>query len=84
MITDELFEKFKEVINPYVTEKSLMDNIQGDTNLLIDLKINSAQIIDIVLDAEEKFGIEIDDDSIGKMQTVESSINVITEKLAFV
>jgi acyl carrier protein len=84
MITGEMLEKFKEVINPYVPEKKLMEGINGDTNLITDLKINSAQIIDIVLDVEDKFGIQIDDDSIGKMQTVENCINVIAEKLALV
>ena len=47
----------------------------------MNLKINSANLVDIVLDVEEVFKIEIDNESMAKMLTVEATINIIKSKL---
>jgi acyl carrier protein len=46
-----------------------------------DLRINSANLVDIIIDAESKYNIEIDMDSAEKMVTVGNCIDVITEKM---
>jgi acyl carrier protein len=45
------------------------------------LNINSANLVDIIIDAESKYGIEIDLDSTEKMTNVGSCIDVIVEKM---
>jgi acyl carrier protein len=77
-----IIEKLKEIINPYTDCKEELENINEDTDFLIDLKINSANLVDIVLDIEEKFGITIDDASMTKMLTVKATIAIIEEKQA--
>ena len=72
----------KEIITPYTENKAALATISENTDFLIDLKINSANLVDIILDIEEKFGIEIDNDSMAKMITVKATIAVINEKLA--
>ena len=69
-----------EIIDPYIQEKDLIKDISETSNLINDLKINSAHIVDIVLDIEEKYDIMIDDDAIAQMNTVGESIDVILEK----
>ena len=49
--------------------------------MINDLKINSAHIVDIVLDVEEKYDIIIEDDAIMKMGTIGQAIEVINGKV---
>lgn len=77
-----IINDLKEIITPYVDDKGKIESIHGDTDFLTDLKINSANLVDIVLDIEEKFGITIDDAAMNKMFTVKATIAIIEEKLA--
>ena len=81
MAEDNLEEKLKEIIKPYVGDEDAFKNLTPATHLLTDLKINSAHLVDVILDAEEVFDIEIDDNSAEKMLTVKASLDIITNKL---
>lgn len=83
MIMDrhEILEELKKVLGPYIKNKDLLQNINETTNLIADLRINSANLVDIVIDAEAKYNIEIDVDSAEKMTTIGNCIDVIQEKL---
>ena len=82
MDRETIKKELLEIIDPYIDEKELTTNISEDSDLINDLNINSAHMVDIVLDIEEKFDIMIEDDFIGKMDTVGDSLDVIEEKLA--
>ncbi len=71
-----------EIIKPYLPEEIQIGDVSEEKHLINDLKINSAHIVDIVLDIEDKFDIMIDDDAIGEMNTVKDSINVVLQKAA--
>ena len=58
------------------------DNINEDTDFITDLNINSANLVDIVLDVEEVFNIEIDNQSMEKMLTVKATLDIIETKLS--
>ena len=77
MEREEIKNKLAEIIKPYVQDMEAFGNISEATDLLQDLKINSAHLIDVVLDVEEAFDIEIDDDSVEKMITVKDSVDTI-------
>ena len=81
MNRDKLLEKLTALIEPYVQDKDLLKGIDESTDLLADLKVNSAHLVDIILDAEEHFDIEIDDESAEKMLTVGAAIEIIESKL---
>ncbi|MEO9870131.1 acyl carrier protein [Ekhidna sp.] len=70
------------IIKPYLPEEVMDREVSEDNHLINDLMINSAHIVDIVLDIEDKFDIMIDDDVIGEMNTVQDSINVVLQKTA--
>ena len=76
-----ILEELKKVLAPYIKNKELLPGINEQTNLVTDLKINSANLVDIVIDAESKYHIEIDVDSAEKMITVSNCLDVIEEKL---
>ncbi len=81
MTRQETLNELKTVIAPYTINKELLSSINDETDLIRDLKINSANLVDIIIDAEAKYDIEIDYDSADKMINVGSCLDVITEKL---
>lgn len=78
----ELIAELKIIVKPYTEDLAALENINEDTDFIKDLKINSANLVDVVLDLEEKFEIEIDNDSMAKMLNVKAAIEIIDEKLA--
>lgn len=78
----ELTERLKTIITTYAQETDALDHLNEQTDFIKDLKINSANLVDIVLDVEEEFGIEIDNDSMSRMLTVGAAIEIIEAKLA--
>ena len=82
MDKEEAIQKLKEIVKPYVKEASLLENINEDTDFINDLNINSANLVDVILDVEEVFDIEIDAESMEKMRDVKSALAVIEEKLS--
>ncbi|WP_367866350.1 acyl carrier protein [Pedobacter sp. WC2423] len=82
MDREVIISAIKEVAAPYTQDKEALDQLSETTSFITDLKINSANLVDIVLDLEEKFGIEIDNDSMSKMLDVKSTLDVIEDKLA--
>ncbi len=81
MQKDEIYNKIKEVITPYVNDESLLDDINESTKFIKDLDINSAHFIDVILDFEEAFEVIIDDDDVVEMETVGQSVKVLSELL---
>jgi acyl carrier protein len=74
-----IVDKLKTIIEPYVQDQEAFKNVSEDTDLLNDLKVNSANLVDIIIDAEMAFDIEIDDDSAEKMLTVKDAVEIIEQ-----
>lgn len=81
MNKEQIITDLKEIITPYTENKEALTSINEQTDFLVDLKINSANLVDVILDIEEKFNIEIDNDSMAKMLNVKATIAIIEEKL---
>ncbi len=77
MNQEDIFETTKELIIPHIDDASLINDITIDTSLTKDLDINSASVIDVVMDFEEHFKVEIDDETLGKIDTLGDIIDVI-------
>jgi len=77
-----LVAAIKEIVTPYSKNEEALNNISENTDFVKDLQINSANLVDIILDVEEKFNIVIDNESMERMLTVKAAIDIITEKLA--
>ncbi len=81
MTREEILSELKKVIAPYTTNKEMLEGIDDNTDLIKDLQINSANLVDIIIDAEAKYDIEIDYDSADKMVNVGNCLDVISGKL---
>ena len=77
----EMLTDLKGIIKPYIQNQEAFDNLNEETDFINDLKVNSANLVDIVLDVEDKFDIEIDNDSMDRMLNVKAALSVIQEKL---
>lgn len=81
MTQEAILDKLRGVIAPYVEDKQLLENVDEHTDLLRDLKINSAHLVDIILDTEDAFDIEIDDEAAEQMLTVGAALRVVQERV---
>lgn len=81
MTKEEILAKLEPIIKTYITQEDVVVDIKDETHLIRDLKINSAHVIDIVLDVEAGFSISITDDEIEKMDTVGNAVNLILAKI---
>ena len=73
--------KLKGIVKPYIQDQDAFDNLNEETDFINDLKVNSANLVDIVLDVEDEFDIEIDNESMEQMLNVKKAIEVIQTKM---
>lgn len=81
MTEQEIIEKLKPIVKPFVKDEDAFNSLHKKTHFITDLNINSANLVDIVLDVEEAFGIDIDNESMEKMLDLENTIAIIQTKL---
>ncbi len=81
MSEKEILTRLKTIVKPYVQRMEGLNDFQENTDFLNDLEINSANLVDVVLDVEDEFNIEIDNDSMEGMLTVGDAKSIIQRKL---
>ena len=82
MKKDAIIEKLKGIVKPYVNNENAFDNLSENTDFITDLKINSANLVDVILDVEEEFNIVIDNQSMEKMIDIKAALEIIETKLS--
>jgi acyl carrier protein len=78
----EVIEQLKTIVKPYINNQTAFENLTENTDFITDLQINSANLVDVILDIEEQFEIVIDTVSMEKMVDVKSTLEIIDNKLA--
>jgi acyl carrier protein len=68
-------------VKPYASNEQAYENFTEDTDFITDLNINSANLVDIILD-EDAFQIHIDNESMEKMMNVKATLLIIETKLS--
>jgi len=76
----EIFDRVVKILTPYVKNQEALERASMTTNILDDLKVNSARLVDVVLEFEDAFNIEIDDDDVDKVETVGNAVELIEAK----
>lgn len=80
MNKETILTKLQAIIKQYVEDESVLIGINEETDLLQDLHINSIHLVDIILDVEEAFDVEIDDEAAEEMMTVGAALKIIQER----
>jgi len=81
MSKEEIFAKVVEIIRPFVKNQEALDSVDEKTNILQDLKVNSARLVDIILDFEDAFDIEVEDEDADAVNTVGDAVRLIAAKV---
>ena len=82
MKNEELIPKLKSIVAPYIQNEDAFKNLNEDTDFVNDLQINSANLVDIILDVEDEFDIRLENEDMEKMLDVKSTMAIINSKLA--
>ena len=82
MPEQKTLEKVVEILKPYAKNADALAKVTLETNILSDLKVNSARLVDVVLAFEDTFGIEVADDDADRVETVGDAVRLIESKLA--
>jgi len=64
-----------------VKNQVALDSVSLSTHILDELKVNSARLVDVVLEFEDAFDIEIADEDVDSVETVGNAVELITAKL---
>jgi acyl carrier protein len=81
MIDTERYNKLKDIIGVYLPEDVSVEEIGKNSHFINELNINSANLVDIVLDVEDAFDIRLENEDMDQMQTVKDALEIIKGKL---
>ncbi|TXN35668.1 acyl carrier protein [Flagellimonas hymeniacidonis] len=79
---EEKYQKLKAIVQTYLPDDVSAEEIQLESNFTQELNINSANLVDIVLDVEDAFDIMLENEDMDGMQTVKDALEIIDTKLA--
>ena len=78
-MSDEVFEKIKEIIVELLDVDE--EKITPDARFREDLEADSLDLVELIMEFEEKFGGEISDEEAQKITTVGEAVKYVTEKM---
>lgn len=81
MKEQEVFYQFIKLIEEFVKKPEKLQDVTKTTNIINDLKVNSARLVDIIIKAEDDFDVEIDDDDADSIRTIGDVVDVIMRKI---
>lgn len=82
MEKEAVIAQLKTIVKPYIQDEDAFKNLTEDTDFVTDLKINSANLVDVILDVEDAFDIRIENDDMEKMLSVKAAMAIIDKKLS--
>ncbi len=82
MNKEQTIAELKNIVKPYIANQEAFDTLTEDTDFINDLKINSANLVDVILDIEEKYDIIIDNEAMERMINVKAALEIIETKLS--
>ncbi len=72
-----IFEKLKEIIAEQLEIDA--EEIAYESNILDDLGADSLDVVDLVMSVEDEFGIEVPDEALKDIRTVEEMVKYIED-----
>lgn len=73
----EILAGLAEIVNDTVGVP--VEDVQPDKSFTDDLDIDSLSMVEVVVAAEEKFGIKIPDENVADLRTVGDAVNFISQ-----
>lgn len=82
MNAEEIYAQLLPIITTYLPADVDASNINKDSDLTKELNINSAHLVDVVLDVEDSFDLEFANADIESLRTVNDAIEIIQKKIS--
>ncbi len=80
MNEQEVMERVVKILTPWVKDQDALASVAMTTNILDDLKVNSARLVDVVIALEDEFGIEIADEDVDQVNEVGDAVRLIVSR----
>tara|TARA_R100001369_G_scaffold28908_3_gene51975 strand:- start:1600 stop:1881 length:282 start_codon:yes stop_codon:yes gene_type:complete len=81
MTTEQIYAKLLPIIKTYLPEDVSEEDIAPNKDLTGELNINSAHLVDVVLDVEDEFDVEFANADMENLRTINDAIEIIKQKL---
>ena len=82
MTAEEIYEQLVPIVKTYLPEDVDESAITADSDLTRELNINSAHLVDVVLDVEDAFDIEFDNADMESLRTLNDAVAIIQKKIS--
>ncbi len=77
---NETFARVVKIIKPFAKNQEALAKVGPETRILDDLKVNSARLVDIILEMENEFDIELGDEDADKVRTIGDAVTIVSAK----
>ncbi len=77
MDRSQVLDQVIGILKPFAKAPDALASAGMETSILGDLKVNSARLVDIVLEIEDRFGFEVKDAEADGVKTVGDAVNLI-------
>ena len=74
---EEVYSKLKEIIVEQLAVDP--DEVSMEASFIDDLNADSLDLVELIMEIEEKFGIQVPDDAAEKIKTVGDAVSYIQE-----
>lgn len=79
MSEQEVFDKVVSIIEPFAQNEQALREATMNTAILEDLRVNSARLVDVVIEIEDVFEIEVSDEDADAVKTIGNAVHLIVE-----
>ena len=79
MAREEIFDKMHEF--NYINNIEVIDDVREDSNLSSDLAMDIFDLLEVLMEIEEKMGIRIPDDVFGDKSVDELTVGIFVDML---
>ncbi len=82
MTSEEIYIKLEPIIIAYLPEDVSVKEINLNSDLTRELNINSAHLVDIILDIEDVFDVEFKNEDMESLRSISDAISLIQSKIS--
>ena len=79
-MNQQIFNEVVSIVGKHAKNQEALKTIGMETDISTDLLVNSARFVDIILDFEDKYDVQISDESADQIRKIGDCVNLI-EKL---
>ncbi len=77
--TEEIFQKFRQILAKKLKMKE--NEINKDSRLMDDIGVDSVDFWEIIAKVEQEFGIDVEDNDVKSVNTVQDVVNILKGKI---